>query len=94
MIPQSQIALGNESSKQFLNTVTPHLFPSQHSPNSYSIISISEIDFVISKVFAFHGKNKLRVAMTKYLESVSARDGGVSEELRLLLAYLAPSTSQ
>ena len=32
--------------------------------------------------------------MKKYLESVSARDGGVSEELRLLLAYLAPSTSQ
>ena len=32
--------------------------------------------------------------MAKYLEPVSARDGGVSEELRSLFNSLAPSTSQ
>lgn len=31
--------------------------------------------------------------MAKYCERVSARDGEVSEELRSLLACLAPSTS-
>ena len=58
----------NESSEQFPTVVTSFLLPSQYFPNSYSVISISEIDFVIPKVFEFHGRNKLGVAMAKYRE--------------------------
>ena len=41
-----------------------------------------------------HGRNKLGVAIAKYFEPVRGHDGGVSEELKLLLSCLAPSTSQ
>ena len=73
--------------------VTSLPFPSQHSSNSYSVISISEIDFVISEDFEFHDRNKLRVTMVKYFEPVSAHDEGVSEKLRSLLVCLELSTS-
>ena len=85
----------NKSSEQFSNVVTPPLFPNQHSPNSYSVISITEIDFVIPKIFEFHRRrNKLEIAMTKYLELIITHDGGVSEELKSLLTCFEPSTSQ
>ena len=73
--------------------VAPPPFSSQHYSDSYSIISASAIDFVVSEIFESHGKNKLEVAMAKYLESVSVRDGGASEESRSLFNCLAPSTS-
>ena len=93
MRPQHQMVQMNESSEQSLNMVISPPFPSQHSLNSYSVISVSEIDFVISENFEFHDINKLGIAMVKYFESVSARDDGVGEELRPLLVCLAPSTS-
>ena len=83
---QLEIALVNESSEPFPNVVTPLPFSNQHSPNSYSVISISEIDFVILEIFQFYGRNKLGVTMAKYRELISIHDGGVSEEFRSLLA--------
>ena len=74
--------------------MTSSPFSSQHSPNSYSVISISEIDFVIPEVFESHGRNKLGVVMAKYLELVIACDGGASKELKSLFNCLTPSTSQ
>ena len=84
----------NESSEQFPTVVTSFLLPSQYFPNSYSVISISEIDFVIPKVFEFHDRNKLGVAMAKYLELEIVHDRWVSEGLKSLLTCLAQSTSQ
>ena len=93
MRPQYQIVQMNESSEQSLNAVIPSPFLNQHFPDSYSLIPVSEINFIISKNFKFYDRNKLRVMMTKYLEPISTGDGEVSEELRLLLTYLALSTS-
>ena len=81
----------NESSEQSPNAVTSPPFLNQHSHDFYSLIPVSEIDFIIPKDFEFSDRNKLRVAMTKYLEPISARDEGVSEELTLLLTFFAPS---
>ena len=74
--------------------MTSFPFLNQYSFDTYFLIFVSEIDFIMSEDFEFHNRNKLRVMMAKYLEPVSARDGGVSEELKLLLTCLAPSTSQ
>ena len=82
----------NESNEELPNMVTPPPSPSRHSPNSYSVISVSEINFVIPEVFEFYGKNKLEVAMAKYLEP-STHDREVNEELRSLFNCLARSTS-
>ena len=84
----------HKSNEQFPNMVAPSPFSCQHYPDSHFIISASEIDFVILEIFESHGRNKLGVAMAKYLDSVSAHDGKVSEGLRLLLTCLAPPTSQ
>ena len=74
--------------------VTPSPFSIQHYPNSYSIISASAIDFVISKSFESHDKNKLGVSMAKYLEPISGRDKEASEELRSLFKCSVSSTNQ
>ena len=84
----------NESSEQFSNVVTFLSFSNQYFSNSYSVISVSEIDFIISKVFESHCRNKLKVVMAKYLELIIVCDGGVSEEFRILFNCLTPSTSQ
>ncbi|XP_071901914.1 uncharacterized protein [Coffea arabica] len=93
MEPQPQPIEVKESSEESSNVVTPPPFPNPHFLNFYSMISVNEIDFVIPEVFESHGRNKLRVAMVKYLEPLSALDGGVEEKLRSLLDYLAPSTN-
>ena len=76
----------NESNEQFSNVITPPPFSNLHSPDSYSVISISEIDFIISEIFEFYGRNKLKVVMVKYLEPVSACNGEMNEELKSLVA--------
>ena len=68
-------------------------FLNQYSSDFYSLIFVGEIDFVMLENFEFHDKNKLRVMMAKYLEPLSIRDGGVSEELIFLLTCLAPSNN-
>ena len=73
---------------------TPPPFSSQYYPDSYSIIFVSAIDFVIPEIFESHGRNKLGVVMAKLLGLVSTRDREASEELRSLFNCLAPSTSQ
>ena len=84
MKSQPQIVQVNESSEQLPNVVTPPPFLNQHSPNSYFMISVSDIDFLISEVSEFHDRKKLGVVMAKYLEPISARDGEVYAKLRLL----------
>ena len=92
--PQSLIVQVDESSEQFSNIVTSSPFFSQHYPVYYSIISASAIDFGITEIFEFHDKNKLGVAIAKYLEPISVRDGGASEELSSLFNCLVPSTNE
>ena len=74
--------------------LTPLPCPHQYSLNLYFVIFVSEIDFVVPEVFELYGRNKVRVAITKYLEFVIACDGEVNKELRSLVTCLAPSTSQ
>nr|XP_027061857.1 uncharacterized protein LOC113688274 isoform X2 [Coffea arabica] len=93
MEPQLQPIQVKESSEESSNVVTPPPFPNPHFLNSYSMISVNEIDFVIPEVFESHCRNELRVAMVKYLEPLNALDGGVDEEWRSLLEYLTPFTS-
>ena len=93
MRSQHQITQVNKSSAQSPNTVTSSPFLNQYSLDSYSLIPVSEIDFILPENFEFHDRNKLRVMMTKYLELINALDGGVSEDLRSLLVCLAPSTN-
>ncbi|XP_071907314.1 uncharacterized protein [Coffea arabica] len=93
MEPQPQPIQVKESSEKSSNVVTPPPFPNPHFLTSYSMISVNEIDFVIPEVLESHGRNELRVVMVKYLEPLNALDGGVDEELRSMLDYLAPSTS-
>ena len=77
-----------ESSEQSPNMVISPPFPIQDCFDSYLVISASEIDLVIPNIFEIHGRNKLYVAL------IIACDGEVNKELRLLLVFLVPFTSQ
>ncbi|XP_071902219.1 uncharacterized protein [Coffea arabica] len=93
MEPQPQPIQVNESSEQSPNAVTSSPLLNQYFPDSYSSIPVTEIDFIIPENLKFHDRNKLRVAMEKYLEPKNACDGGVNGECKLSLTCLAPSTS-
>ena len=90
---QDQLIQVNESSEQSPNAVTSPPFLNQYSPDSYSSIPVNEIDFIIPENFEFHDRNKLRVAMARYLEPINASEGGVNGECKLSLTCLAPFTS-
>ena len=74
MRPQHHIVQVNESSEQSPNAVTSPPFLNQYSPDSYFLIPVNEIDFIILEDFEFYDRNKLRVAIAKYLELARTRD--------------------
>ena len=71
MRPQYQIVQVNEFNEQSPNAVTSPSFLNQHSPSppflnqyffdSYCLIPVSEINFIILENFEFHDKNNLRM---------------------------------
>ncbi|XP_071928948.1 uncharacterized protein [Coffea arabica] len=93
MEPQPQPIQVKESSEQSPNAVTSPPLLHQYSPDSYSSIPVNEIDFIIPDNFEFHDRNKLRVAMARYLEPINANEGGVNGECKLSSTRLAPFTS-
>lgn len=90
---QPQMSPVEVSSEQSPIMVISSPSSNQHIIDSYSISPVNEVHFIILEEFEFHCRNKLGVTTTIKL-LISHHYGGVSDELKLLLDCLAPSTGQ